>query len=239
MAAIEQCRTEALGGHVYQCAACGALEYSYHSCKHRHCPKCQNEEATRWLEQQRAVLLPVPYFLVTFTLPEAVREVARSHQETVYNVLFQTSSAALKVLALDAKYLGGHIGLVGVLHTWTREMASHPHVHYLVPGGALSPDGSQWLTPHYKDWLVPVRVLSKLFRGKFKAALTTAGLLDPVPPQVWTKAWVTHCQPAGTGTKVLTDLAPDILELRAPTIAWKRLQTGRAPCASRRAGAQG
>lgn len=208
MTAIEQCRTEVLGGHVYQCTECGDLEYSYHSCKNRHCPKCQNDEATRWLEQQRVLLLPVPYFLVTFTLPEALRPVARSHQSLIYNLLFQTSSAALKALALDPKYLGGQIGLVGVLHTWTRELAYHPHIHYLVPGGALAPDGSQWLSPHSAEWLVPVHALSKLFRGKFKAALTTTGLLTHVSPQVWHKGWVTHCQPAGTGTEVLAYFAP-------------------------------
>src|SRR5712692_4178375 len=147
MTAIEQCRTEALGGHVYQCTECGDLEYSYHSCKNRHCPKCQNDEATRWLEQQRVLLLPVPYFLVTFTLPEALRPVARSHQSLIYNLLFQTSAAALQALALDPHSLGGQIGMVGVLHTWTRDLASHPHVHDLVPGGALSLEGSQWLSP--------------------------------------------------------------------------------------------
>jgi hypothetical protein len=208
MEAIEHCRTEALGGHVSQCTACGELEYSYHSCKNRHCPKCQNDAATQWLETQRALLLPVPYFLVTFTLPEELRPVARSHQTLLYTLLFQTSARALQALALDPKYLGGQLGMVGVLHTWTREMAYHPHIHYLVPGGALSPDGSTWLTPRYADWLVPVHALSKLFRGKFQAALTPTGLLTHVPPQVWKKGWITHCQAAGTGTEVLSYFAP-------------------------------
>jgi hypothetical protein len=222
MRAIEDCRTEALGGHVYQCPACGDLEYSYHSCKNRHCPKCQNDAATQWLEKQRELLLPVPYFLVTFTLPAELRPVARSHQALIYNLLFQTSAAALKALTLDPKYLGGQIGMVGVLHTWTREMAYHPHVHYLVPGGALSPDGSTWLTPRSAEWLVPVHALSKLFRGKFKAALSTAGLLVPVPPQVWKKGWVTHCKPAGTGSEVLAYFAP---YLRRIAITNNRLET--------------
>jgi hypothetical protein len=208
MEAIEQCRTAALGGHVYQCTACGDLEYSYHSCKNRHCPKCQNDEATHWLAQQRTLLLPVPYFLVTFTLPEALRPVARAHQPLLYNLLFQTSSAALRALALDPKYVGGQIGMIGVLHTWTREMAYHPHVHYLVPGGALAPDGLTWLTPRYADWLVPVHALSKLFRGKFQEALRPTGLLAHVPLQVWTQGWITHCQPAGTGSEVLAYFAP-------------------------------
>jgi hypothetical protein len=174
MQAIERCRTAALGGHVYQCPACGDLEYSYHSCKNRHCPKWQQEAATHWLAQQQMLLLPVPYFLVTFTLPEERRPLARSHQRLMYHRLFQTSAAALQTLALDPHYLGGQIGMVGVLHTGTRALASHPHVHSLVPGGALSPEGSQWCAPRCEAWLVPVRALSRLFRGKFKAALTTA-----------------------------------------------------------------
>jgi hypothetical protein len=142
MKAIEQCRTEALGGHVYPCMECGALEYSYHACKNRHGPKCHNAEATPWLEKPRERLLPVPYVLVTFTLPEELRPGARSQQPLIYHLLFQTSAATLKALALDPHYLGGQIGMVGVLHTWTRDMAYHPHVHDLVLGGALSPQGS-------------------------------------------------------------------------------------------------
>ena len=126
--------------------------------------------------------------------------------------LFQ-SAAALKALALDPKDLGGHLGLVGVLHTWTREMVSHPHVHSLVPGGALSPDGSTWRTPRSAAWLVPVHALSSLFRGPCKAALTTAGLLAHVPPRVRTQGWRTPGQPAGTGTDVLTSFAPSIYRI--------------------------
>src|SRR5713101_3168046 len=135
MEAMTQCRTEALGGHPSQGTACGELESSDHSWKNRHGPKCQNAATTRWLEQQRTLLLPVPYFLVTFTLPEELRYVARSHQQCISNLLLQTSTAALQALALDPTYLGGQLGLVGVLHTWTRELAYHPHVHSLVPGG--------------------------------------------------------------------------------------------------------
>ena len=185
MEAIAPCRTEALGGHLSQCAECGELAYSSHSCKNRHCPTCQNEATTRWLEQQRMLLLPVSYFLVTFPLPEELRPVARSHQHCLDNLLLQTSAAALQRLTLDSTYLGGQIGMVGVLHPWTRDVAYHPHVHDLVPGGALSAEGSQGLSPRSAAWLVPVRALSKLCRGTCKAALTTAGLCAPVPPQVW------------------------------------------------------
>jgi hypothetical protein len=152
--------------------------------------------------------------------------VARAHQHGLSNLLFQTSAAALQALTLDPHDLGGQIGMVGVLHPWTRDLASHPHVHYLVPGGALSPEGVQWLSPRSAAWLVPVRALSRLFRGKFKAALTLAGLGDPVPPQVWQKAWGTHGKPAGTGTEVLTYFAPYIYRMALTTNRLEALEDG-------------
>jgi len=172
------------------------------------------------------LLLPVPYCLVTFTLPEELRPLARSHQRLMDNLLFQTAAAAFHTLALDPHSLGGQIGLMGVLHTWTRDLAYHPPVHDLVPGGALSPEGSQWFSPRCDAWLVPVRALSRLFRGKGKAALTTAGLCEPVPSQVWHKAWVTHCQPAGTGTAVLADCAPYIYRIALTTNRLETLEDG-------------
>ena len=119
MAAIEQCRTAALGGQVYHCAACDETWYSYHSCRNRHCPKCQQDAAQTWLAEQRALLLPVPYFLVTFTLPAPLRALARRHQRTIYNLLLRCSAAALQQLALDPRFVGGQIGMVGILQTWT------------------------------------------------------------------------------------------------------------------------
>jgi putative transposase/transposase-like zinc-binding protein len=226
MAAIEHCRTAALGGHVYQCMECGEPAYSDHACKNRPCPKCQKAEATQGLEAPREWLLPVPYCLVTFTLPEALRPVARAHQHLRDNLLFQTSAAALKALALDPQFLGGQLGRVGVLHTWTRDMAYHPHVHSRVPGGALSPQGSQGLSPRYHAWLVPVRALAKLFRGQCRAALTNAGLRAQVPSHVWQKAWVTHCAPAGTGTEVITDLAPYIRRIAMTNNRIETLEDG-------------
>ena len=139
-------RTESLGGQLYYCQKCDEQHYSYHSCKNRHCPKCQNEQANDWLEEQQRLLLPVPHFLVTFTLPAELRAVARSHQKTIYNILFRTSSSALQKLAQDPRFVGGRIGIVGVLHTWTRQLLYHPHVHYIVTGGGLTDDG-RWLPP--------------------------------------------------------------------------------------------
>jgi Transposase zinc-binding domain/Putative transposase len=147
MEAIAHGRTAALGGPVSQGMACGAPEDSDHSCTNRHGPQGHNAEAPHWLEAPRERLLPVPSVLVTFTLPEELRPVARSHPHLLSNLLFQTSAAAWNALAMDPQCLGGQLGMVGVLHTWTRDMAYHPQVHALVPGGALSPQGSPWLSP--------------------------------------------------------------------------------------------
>ena len=151
---------------------------------------------------------------------------ARSYQTPLYNLLFPTAAAALQALALAPKYVGGHIGMVGGLHTWTRDMAYHPPVHSLVPGGALAPDGSPWLTARYADWLVPVHALSPLFRGKCKAALLTAGLLAHVPPQVWQKGGMTHCQPAGTGPEGIKYRAPYIRRIAITTNRIEKLEDG-------------
>ena len=145
MAAIEQCRTEALGGHVYTCPRCATTRYCYHSCRNRHCPTCQQGQALAWQARQQDLLLPVPYFLVTFTLPAQLRTVTRQHQRQLYALLFRSSAAALQQLAADPRFLGGQIGMVGMLQTWTRDLRYHPHIHYLVPAGGLAPDGAGWL----------------------------------------------------------------------------------------------
>jgi Putative transposase len=146
-----------------------------------------------------------------------------------YTTSFQTSAAALQALALDPKYLGGHIGLVGGLHPWTRDLAYHPHLHSLVPGGALASDGVQWRSPRSPDWLGPVQALSELCRGKFRAALTTTGLPPSVPPQVWSKGWLTPCQPAGTGTAVLAYFAPYIHRVAITNNRLEPLENGAVP----------
>jgi hypothetical protein len=225
MAAIEHCRTEALGGHVYHCDVCDEFLYSYHSCKNRHCPKCQNQAGQQWLQKQQALLLPVPYFMVTFTLPEGLRTVAPSHPRQVYDLLFQSSAAALQKLAADPRFVGGQIGFLGVLQTWTRDLAYHPHLHYLVPGGGLSTDGHSWLRAR-NAFFVHVKPLSRLFRTKFRAALTQAGLAEQVPPQVWRQEWVVHCQPVGTGQAALKYLAPYIFRVALSNRRILKLQDG-------------
>jgi hypothetical protein len=212
MLAIEQCRTEALGGQVYRCPNCEQVQYSYHSCRNRHCPKCQNENAQRWLDKQQAVLLPVPYFLLTFTLPASFNEVARSHQRLLYDLLFKTSAAATQQLAQESRWLGGQVGTVGVLHTWGRNLAYHPHVHYLVPGGGLSTDGQSWL-PARHNFLLPVRALSRVFRGKLRQALRHTDCYARIPANVWQQDWVVHCEAVGSGLNALKYLAPYIFRV--------------------------
>jgi hypothetical protein len=212
MSDIEHCRTEVFGGHLYKCEPCQERVYSYHSCGNRHCPKCQHQAGQQWLQQQQGLLLPTPYFMVTFTLPETLRAIARSHQKGVYNLLFQTAAAALQALAQDKRFVGGQIGLVGVLQTWSRDMSYHPPLHFLVPGGGLSADGQQWLASR-PTFLVHVRPLARLFRAKFRAALQKTDLFNQVPAGVWNTDWVVHSQAVGDGQAALKYLAPYIFRV--------------------------
>lgn len=212
MAAIERCRTRLMGGHVYSCEACGETEYLYHSCRNRHCPKCQNNKAQQWLDKQHALLLPVPYFLLTVTLPSELRAIARSHQKQVYDLLFRISAAAMQHLARDPRFVGGQIGMIGVLHTWGRNLSYHPHVHYLIPGGGLAADSKTWHTAR-SNFLFPVKALSRIIRGKFRDALRQTPLFALVPATVWRQAWVVHCQPVGNGSTALKYLAPYIFRV--------------------------
>lgn len=168
-ASVEHCRTEALGGHVYHCPDCDETVYRYHSCRNRHCPKCQGGKAYHWLEQQHDLLLPVPYFMLTFTLPDGLRPVARSHQNLIYDLLFRTSAAATQHLARDPRFIGGplRVGMAGVLHTWGRTLTFHPHPHYLIPAGGLTAEGI-WV-PAREDFLLPVKALSSIFRATLRA----------------------------------------------------------------------
>ncbi len=173
MRAIEICRTAELGGHVDQCDQCGTLRISYNSCRNRHCPKCQSLDKERWLEAREEELLPTSYFHTVFTLPEGVRPLALRNQKVVYNLLFQSASETLTQLAKDPKHLGAEIGFIAILHTWTQTLMDHPHLHCLVPGGGPSLDGKRWVSSR-KDFFIPVKVLSSLFRGKFLDGLKKA-----------------------------------------------------------------
>jgi hypothetical protein len=170
MSAIEHCRTAALGGHVEACEDCGQWRIAYNSCRNRHCPKCQGAAARTWLAEREADLLPVGYFHVVFTLPAEVADIAFQNTALVYNLLFKAASETMLTIASDPKHLGARIGITAVLHTWGSSMTHHPHVHMIVPGGGIAPDGSRWI-PSRPAFLLPVRVLGKLFRRLFLTRL--------------------------------------------------------------------
>jgi hypothetical protein len=163
MSAIVSCRTAALGGHVTRCEDCAHTQIAYNSCRNRHCPKCQGAAARDWLAEREAGLLPVPYFHVVFTLPAAIADIAYQNKAVIYDLLFKASSETLLTIAADPKHLGARIGITAVLHTWGSAMTHHPHVHMIVPGGGIALDGSKWVACK-PGFLVPVRVLAKLFR---------------------------------------------------------------------------
>lgn len=166
MTAIEICRTAALGGHVERCEDCAHTRIAYNSCRNRHCPKCQWSAAADWLETRKAELLPVPYYHVVFTLPAAIGAIAYQNKAKVYGLLFSAAAETLTTIAADPKHLGAHIGVTAVLHTWGQNLDHHPHVHCIVPGGGISPDGKHWIACR-PGFFLPVRVLSRLFRRLF------------------------------------------------------------------------
>jgi hypothetical protein len=171
------------------------------------------------------LLLPVPYFMLTFTLPECLRQLVRSHQKQLYNLLFRTSAAATQELAWDPRFVGGQIGMIGVLQTWARNLTYHPHVHYLVPAGGLSLDTREWRRAR-NHFLVHVKPLSILYRAKFRDALRQTELFDQVPADVWRQAWVVHCQPVGNGSAALTYLAPYIFRIAISNRRILKLEDG-------------
>jgi hypothetical protein len=165
MSAIETCRTAALGGHVAACenGACGHMHMAYNSCRNRHCPKCQGAAAREWMEAREAELLPVPYFHQVFTIPAALADIAYHNKAVIYDLLFKASARTMLTIAADPKHLGARTGFIAVLHTWGSALTHHPHVHMIVPGGGISPDGSRWISCR-RGFFLPVAVLSKLFR---------------------------------------------------------------------------
>jgi hypothetical protein len=170
MSAVEQCRTAALGGHVEACTDCGHWRIAYNSCRNRHCPKCQGAAARAWLAEREADLLPVGYFHVVFTLPAEVAAIAFHNKALLYDLLFKTASETMLTIAADAKHLGARIGITAVLHTWGSALTHHPHIHMIVPGGGIAPDGERWISAR-PAFLLPVRVLGALFRRLFLTRL--------------------------------------------------------------------
>ena len=173
MSAIERCRTAAFGGHVARCEKCAHTQIAYNSCRNRHCPKCQGAAAKAWLADRQAELLPVPYYHVVFTLPAPIADIAYQNKAEIYAILSKAAAETLITIAADPKHLGARIGLTTVLHTWGSALTHHPHVHCIVPGGGLSPDGAHWIACRPRFFL-PVRVLSRLFRRLFLEQLAAA-----------------------------------------------------------------
>jgi hypothetical protein len=206
---ILACRTAALGGELYRCPDCGRNHFVYHSCNHRACPQCGNADAAVWLEQQRRKLLPVPYYLVTFTVPEGLRAWLRSHQKLGYGLLLRESAETLQDVARQPKYLGGQLGSLQVLHTWGRQLQYHPHVHCVVPAGGLSEEGLRWRRPPCPDFFLPQAVLAARFGQRLKERLAQEhpDELARIPPGVWRQKWVVDVQAAGSGEAALKYLS--------------------------------
>jgi hypothetical protein len=206
--AILRCHTPACGGSLYACDECGKQRFAYHCCGHRACNQCGQPQQQAWLDAQTERLLPVGYFLVTFTIPAELRRIFRSHQRLCYDALFKESASALQDIARRPRYLGGGLGLLGVLHTWSRQLGYHPHVHYLVPGVALREDGTLCF-PKDPEYLLPVQRLSSRFRVRLRQRLRAVdpALFAKVPKQAWRKPWVVHSQFAGRGRPALSYLS--------------------------------
>jgi hypothetical protein len=220
MSAIEHCRTAAMGGHVEACEDCGHRRIAYNSCRNRHCPKCQGAAARAWLAEREADLLPVGYFHVVFTLPAEAADIAFQNKAAVYDLLFRAASETMLTIAADPRHLGARIGITAVLHTWGSAMTHHPHVHMIVPGGGIAPDGRRWVSSR-PAFLLPVRVLGKLFRRLFLTRLielhstsrltffgSMAHLVDRraflrhLAP-VRTKRWVVYAEPPFAGPEAV------------------------------------
>ena len=204
--AILSCRTPQRGGQLFVCD-CGALAFAYHSCGHRACNQCGKADAKAWAQRQEGKLLPVPYFLVTFTVPEELRAVLRAHQKDLYGGLFRESAGALADVALTK--LDIELGFTGVLHTWTRQLIYHPHIHYLVPGGGLTPDGLRWKRARDPQFFLPTKVLALRFKNRLRQWLEEnhQEWLRAIPAKAWRVDWIVDVQPVGRGQTALRYLA--------------------------------
>jgi predicted nucleic acid-binding Zn ribbon protein len=207
MNAIILCRTQRCGTMIYQCEECGQNHIVYQSCGNRHCPNCQHHKTHQWLTKQMERQLHGHHFMITFTVPQQLRRFIRSHQRICYSALFKASSETIKKLAADKKYIGGDLpGFLGVLHTWGRQLAYHPHIHYVVPGGALSKKEVRW-RPSRIDFFLPVKAMSKVFKAKFRDEMSKSKLHSDIPVEVWSEKWVVNCQAVGVGAHSIRYLA--------------------------------
>ena len=206
---IMACRTQAMGGHVYQCCDCGEHFHVYHGCRNRSCPACHTRQTKDWLEARSPELLPCPYYHVTVTVPAQLRDMFRANQKDCYGMLMKAAAETLMALCQDKRYMGAKPAILAVLHTWTAKMDYHPHVHLLVSGGGIADGGAAWREAKH-PFLVPVRAASPMLRGKFRAMLDKPqpGLCAQQPKAAWSKKWVVWCKYWGSGeTSVLDYLA--------------------------------
>jgi len=213
MRAIQTCRTQECGTVIAQCDDCSKQHALYCACGNRHCPACQHYKAEAWLTKQIKKALPCEYFLVTFTVPEDIRRVIRSHQRSGYGALFDASAHALQTLSNNPRFAGGgQAGFTGVLHTWGRQIQYHPHVHYVVPGGTVLDDGEKWEASP-PGFFLPVKALSKIYKAAFYKAMQRAGLLDLIPSAAWQHNWVVHSKPVGNAEHTLKYLARYVFKI--------------------------
>ena len=205
--AIISCRSPIHGFTVYECEKCGKTHFIYHGCGNRHCPACHSGKAPDWMDARLEKLLPGNYFLITFTVPKEMRPFMRTHQRLTYNALFTASSQAIKTLTPNPKHIGGDLpGFFGVLHTWGRQIQYHPHIHYIAPGGAFNTRDGQWHCAR-PDFYLPVKALSKIYRAKFRDAMSAAGLAEQIDPLTWETGWNVNIRAVGNGRKTVRYLS--------------------------------
>ena len=211
--AIISCRTAACGLVVYDCDGCGHIHVGFRSCGNRHCTICQHHKTRQWIERQLLRQLPGHHFMITFTVPEKLRSSLRSHQRKAYTALFAASSQTLKTFAADKKFIGGDLpGFFGVLHTWGRQLQYHPHIHYVVPAGALSKADGKW-HPSRLDFFAPVKAMSKVFKAKLREQLKAAGIQNTVDPAVWCKTFNVNCQALANSHHSIKYLPPYVFKV--------------------------
>lgn len=209
---ILNCRTFVMGGEIYYCENCEKFHYSYHSCKNRNCPKCQAEENNKWLEKQLEKLLPVTYHLVTFTLPSELRQLAKKNQKIFFSAMFKAAAETLQKFSNDVKYIGGEIGLIGVLHTWSRTLYYHPHIHFIVPGGGYNEIRNRWEKSSSK-FLFPVKALSKVYKAKLRDKIYPNNCYREIHRSIWGKDFIVNSKPVGKGKPALKYLSQYVYKI--------------------------
>lgn len=226
IAAIIGCREEGSGTIIYRCESCGKDHFVNRSCGNRHCPQCQHHKTRDWLARQMERMLPGHHFMATFTVPQEIRDFIRSNQRLCYAALFAASSEAMKKLCLDPRHIGGDLpGFFGVLHTWGRQLQYHPHIHYVISGGAFDSNG-HWKSSG-ESFYLPVEALSVIFRAKFRDRLAKAGLLDQIPKDVWLKSWNVNIQAVGESEASIKYLAPYVFRVAISDSRIVKVEDGR------------